>query len=44
MTIAKLIETLTADSKANRDTTSLLLTKMEECLQQAEERNKLADE
>ena len=44
MTIARLLEDFTAGSKANRDTTSLLLTKMEERLEQAEARNKLADE
>ena len=44
MNIARLIEAFTADSKANRENTSLILTKMEERLHQAEERNKLADE
>ena len=44
MNIALLIETFTAEGKASSDTTAALLAKMDECIQQAEERNKIAEE
>ena len=44
MNIERLIEAFTADSKASRDHATLLMQNMEQRLQQAEERNRLADE